>query len=367
MAYPSNYNNNTPYNAGPVSNINLLYQVRDKLLRHNLIPITRIISTPLALVDYLTNANWAVGVMQDWVYGITVTSGSQLNLTDGDIVALTGQTDSTQNGIFKYVQGAAGAGYAKTLYVGKPAVLTTGSTGPAFIRIATLYSGSAFPLGGEAAATSYTAAQNYLNELWNPTTRFGVTGALAQGPSGRKMFLDIAGNAYPQGFYATSGSPTDNYSAGTSNVGKVVYFKQRDTITLGTTNIDVSSPQSLDFTTTPSSYTTAGTSRLQYNSDTVFDFFVNASALSDILTNITNFFDAANGELALNTNKRAYLAALDHRVLTQMKMKFAALLPDLFQFYYNLWNLRYVYFGTTGPKYPSEYNRGFQIYNSGNY
>lgn len=369
--YPSSYSNNAPYNAGPQSNINLLYKVRDQLLRHNVIPITRIINNPIILTDYLTAADWRVGRMQDWVYGLTVTSGSNLGLADGDLVAITNQSNQKRNGIFKYVQGAAGAGYAKQLFTGLPATLSTGSTGPALIRIATLYSGSAFPGSYEFAATSYTAAQTYLNQLWNPSGRFGVTGSLAQGPSGRTMFLDIAGNSYPAAFYALSGSPTDTPQASpASNVGKVVYFTQLDTITLGTTFVQVSSPQSFAALggNLPSSRTDAGTERLYYSTDTIGLFFRSADSLSNLLTNITNFIDGGSGaEVALSPNKKAYLANLDHRVLTQMRQKFDMLLPDLYQFYYNLWNLQYVYLGTTGPKYPSSYNAGYQVYNSGNY
>lgn len=368
MPYPSNYNNNAPYNAGPVNNVNLLLELRNRLARHNVIPVTRIINrTDIVFNPYTTPIDWKVGNatgMQNFVYGITPNSGSALALTDGDIVAFVGRTNPAQNGIFKYVQGVVGAGYAKTLFTGLAAASTTGSTGPAFIRIQTLYSGSAFAPTYEVAASSETLAGNYLEYLWNPAQYFGVTGALAMGPSGREMLLDAAGVAYPQGFLATSGSPMDAAS-GVNNVGKTVYFAQADPITLGTTYLDFTTVMSYDFAN-PSSKATAGTERLQYNTDTLSQFFTTAKVMAQLCDNIAEFREAG-GATNLTTAKKDYLVNLTQQQLMRLKAQMEGTLDDLYRLYYTMWNLDLMWFGTTGPRYPSEYGRGYQIYNTGNY
>ena len=366
--YPSNYSNNSPFAAGPVNNVNLLYQIKNRLLRHNLIPVTRIISNPnVVLTNYDTATNWSVGggrSMKDWVYGITVTSGSQLGLSDGDIVVLANRTNPVQNGVFKYVLGPAGAGYAKTLFTGQPAVLTTGSTGPAFIRVGALGSGSTFPASGEAAATSWTLAQTYLNQTWDPTNYFGVTGALAVGPSGRQMLLDAAGVAYPQGFYATSGSPVDDGNS-SSNLNKVIYYSQQQNVTLGTTAVDFTTVNALNVTT-PSGRNDAGTERTTYNTDLLGDFYDTADIVSQLLTNITGFRESG-GETDITKVKKAYLSNLSQEQIMRLRMKLEDMADDLYRLYYTIWNLDLVYLGTTGPRYPSEYNRGYQVWNTGNY
>lgn len=367
--YPSNYSNTSPFNAGPVNNVNLLYQIRNRLLRHNLIPVTRIISNPnVVLTNYDTATDWRVGggrSMKDWVYGITVTSGSQLGLSDGDIVVLANRTNPVQNGVFKYVIGPAGAGYAKQLYTGQAAVLSTGSTGPAFIRIGTLGSGSTFLPSGEVAAASWTLAQTYLNQTWDPTNYFGVTGALAVGPSGRQMFVDQAGAPYPQGFYATSGSPVDDANS-LSNLNKVIYYSQQQTVTLGTTALDFTTPSALSPSVYPTSRTDAGTERTTYRTDLLGDFFDTADTVSQLLTNIAGFRETG-GETDLTKVKKAYLSNLSQEQILRLRIKLDDMADDLYRLYYTMWNLDLVYLGTTGPKYPSEYNRGYQVWNTGNY
>jgi hypothetical protein len=363
--YPSNFNNNTPFNAGPVNNVNLLYEVRNRLLRHNLMPVTRIISDPNIVLNPYTPIDWAVGPVNGWVYGTTVTSGSDLGLADGDVVVLSNRANQTQNGVFKYVVGAAGAGYAKTLYTGQAAIATTGSTGPAFIRVANLFSGAAFPVGNEIAATSYTAAQTYLQQLWNPTEFFGVTGPLAVGPSGIQALLDIAGVAYPQGFRALAGSATDT-SGGTSNVNKVIYYQQDNVVTLGTTSLDFSTVNALDASAYPSSRTTGGTDRLVLGTDTLNNFFTTAKVMAQLLDNVAEFREAG-GETDMPDAKRAYLTNLSQEKLMRIREKLEIVAPDLYELYVLMWNMTHNFNGTTGPQYPSEYNRGYQLWNTGNY
>jgi len=364
--YPSNFNNNTPFNAGPVNNTNLLYEIRNKLLRHHLIPVTRIINRTDVVFSPYTPIDWAVGAVNGWIYGVTPNSGSDLALTDGDLVAFVGRTDPAQDGVFKYVAGAAGAGYAKTLYTGLAAIATTGSTGPAFIRVSTMYSGAAFPYGNEAA-TSYTAAQTWLNQLWNPTEYFGVTGPLAIGPSGIQSLLDIAGVAYPQGFVATSGSPMDS-TGGTSgsNVNKVVYYQQDNTVTLGTTSLDFSTVNKLDQSAYPTSRTTAGTNRMILETDVLNNFFTTAKVTAQLLDNIAEFRESG-GETDLPDPKRVYLANLSQEKLMRLRGQMEGMVDDMYELYVQMWNLGFNYKGTTGPQYPSEYNRGYQTWNTGNY
>jgi hypothetical protein len=363
--YPSNFSNNPPFNAGPVNNMSLLYQVRDRLLRHNLMPVHRIVTTNVGLIPY-TPVDFAAGTLTDWVYGITYNSGSQYGFANGDIVVLAGQSNLTQNGIYQFKQGTAGAGY--TAKIGGNQAGATGSTGPVFVRLQALFSGAVFPDTSNAVATSKTNAQTFVNTLWLPTyaTWFGVTGSLAtQGGSGVEMLLDQAGVTYPQGFVALGGTAADQGVAAGSNVNNVVYFTVENQVTLGSVGIPFSSVNKLS-SVLPSSNTTAGTDRLGYHTSTLNDFFVNVGVLSELLLNIRDFRESG-GNTDLPAAKKAYLANMSQEKIMRLGTQMENMMDDAYEMYYQMWQLNFMYAGTTGARYPSEYNRGYQVWNRGNY
>jgi hypothetical protein len=365
--YPSNFNNVSPFNAGPVNNTGLLYQVRNRLLRHNLMPVHRIITTEVGLIDY-TPIDWAVGPVKDWIYGITYNSGSQYGLANGDFVVLAGQTDPTQNGLYQFKQGTAGAGYAAK--IGGNQAGATGSTGPCFVRLQALFSGAAFPdTNNTVVATSFANAQTFLNSLWNPTysTWFGTTGSLATiGGSGTQALLDQAGVTYPQGFLALGGATSDQGAAAGSNVNNVIYFTNENQITLGTNGIPFSTVNKFNTNLLPSSRVDRGTGRIGYQTSTLNDFFVNVGVLSELLLNIRDFRESGN-DTDMPAAKKAYLANLSQEKIMGISAKMENLMDEAYALYYQMWQLNFMYAGTTGARYPSELNRGYQIWNRGNY
>ena len=395
--YPSNFSDRSPFSAGPVSNLNLLYQTRDNLLKHNLLPVTRIITAPItyAMQPYQP-IDWAVGPVKGWLYGINQYSGAQYGLNNGDIVILANQPSGSYNGIYQYIIGPAGQAY--TSGIGNAA---TGSTGPVFARIMSLYSGSAFSTtvsGSNATvAISYATAQQYLNSLWQPGwysgstlgpvlgnyAYFGFTGSLNTGPGiGIATFLDQPGSAYPVGFvanYGTSGDNLSTYPFGVDNINSLIYFAQEQQITLGTTDIAFTSQYLTDTPPfqspvpgqpapvwTPSSYYVQGTPRLDYLSSTVNDFFIDVGIMAELLLLIKDF-RTVGGNTDMPSWKKSYLINLAQNKIMRIDQVMNNMMDDLYQLYYLMWNLTFNFFGTTGSHTPSDRNRGYQIFNSGYY
>lgn len=346
--YPTSYNNTGPFNAGPVDNTQLYYEIHNRILRHNLISVGRII-----------DANVTLGAAASGSTAIQYydTNNFFSGSATGSVVILCGQTNPAQNGIYIYSAGATGS-LTGSNGLTRAAALTGITSGPGGIGFVTL--------GSDYASTT-GSAMNFLNFLFNPTGSSTSTGSTGSGTALAPMqvLTDQAGIAYPQGFIAASGSTVDSPN-GTSNQNRIVYFTQEVMLSstntfenLGVLAISFSTVQKV-LPLLPSSYTTAGTDRIGYHTSTMGDFFINARVTADLINQILLFRDGTTSDLT--AGQQAYIANLKNEKLNDLKRKFASMLVDLYDVYRCFFQVQANYSVATGPLTPAEYNRGYNIY-----
>jgi hypothetical protein len=325
--YPSNFANNPPFDLGPQNNINVTWQVRNRLLRHNIIHVDRILNTDQSFVA------WSGSVLTTSNYQL---SGSTMAFNHGHVVVLAGQTDATQNGIYRFESGSIqtpiGGNYS----------------GPGLVRVASLTQA-----GVAIYAESDAEADSYLNNLWYHTGPvFGHTGSLATGPNSPHGMEDAAGLAYPQGFIATSGS----------NADKIIYFTQDQWTNVGTDGIRFSTLNTVS-SALPSSRTDEGTGNIGAHTDTMEDFFQTSRVFAEMLDLINEFRDGGATIANLNDEKRAFLANMSSGKLKTMKGMMEATLPQLYKMYHFMFQLGTNYNSSTGSRYPTGRERGFNVFN----
>ena len=385
--YPSSYSNTGPYSAGPVNNTQLYYDIHNRIMRHNLIPVVRIVQSNITLTP-ITNALGTGSNGLSFMYYDTnnyfisgLVAGSVVALVDQGVVtnsgapgAITAQAGPQLNGIYIYTPTATGS-----------------ATGPSLTRAANLSSISALGVVSSplAWATNTGSATGFLNQLLSPAGQSVGTGSTSATTGSQlslfpiQTLIDEAGVAYPQGFIAYSGSTTDNTGVGvnpSSNVGKIVYYTQEQlfsntayaatgpnygggtgpNFSLGIAPVNFSSLQNLNLTY-PTSYN--DTDRNVYNTSTMGDFFINIRVASDLMQQILSFRSGNGADLS--AAQQVYIANLKAQRILWIKTRLTFMLGDLYDLYKTFYTVLYQYSVATGSKganTPSTYNRGYNIY-----
>ena len=395
--YPSSYSNTGPFSAGPVNNAQLYFDIHNRILKHNLISVSRIVQAQLNLTP-IGGAN-ASGSLSAYTYGFYDTNNYFTGLATGAVIAIVNQnaTGTSITGPLGYngIQNSYGAAI-NGIYV-YSAGPTGVATGPSLFRVQSLANiVTAGPLTGlisgstTAWANSTGTAVGFLNALMQPVGSSVGTGSFASSTGSQsslfpiQTLIDEAGIAYPQGFIAFSGATTDNTGLGvnpSSNVGKIVYYTQEQLFSnaaylatgsnygsqgtgpnfmLGFAAVNFSSLQNLNLTY-PTNY--SDTDRNVYNTSTMGDFFINIRVASDLMQQILAFRSGNGADLS--AAQQVYIANLKAQRILWIKTRLTFMLGDLYDLYKTFYTVLYNYSIATGSKganTPSTFNRGYNIY-----